>query len=148
MPLGEGRGDLGEAEGLELRGRGLAGLGVPVAGLQEVGLEELGIELRNGSKSGDGLPQVYALSQNYPNPFNPTTQIDYQVPHAARVTIEVINVIGQRVAMLVDRYHEPGCYSAVWSGTDDNGQSVSSGIYFYRLRAEDVTLSRKMMLVK
>ena len=110
--------------------------------------EELGIELRNGSKSGDGLPQVYALSQNYPNPFNPTTQIDYQVPHAARVTIEVINVIGQRVAMLVDRYHEPGCYSAVWSGTDDNGQSVSSGIYFYRLRAEDVTLSRKMMLVK
>ncbi|MBD3170083.1 MAG: T9SS type A sorting domain-containing protein, partial [candidate division Zixibacteria bacterium] len=89
------------------------------------------------------LPVNYALHQNYPNPFNPTTTIKYDLPDAANVKIEIFNLLGQRVQTLVDRKHQAGRYSINW-----HADTQPSGIYFYRLKTEDKTISRKMLLLK
>ena len=91
---------------------------------------------------------MFALSQNYPNPFNPTTQIDFQLPSPCHVTLDVYNLVGQRVSRILDGFQEAGFQSAVWNGTDDAGNRVSSGVYFYRLQAGDFTASKKMVLLK
>ncbi len=94
------------------------------------------------------IPKAFSLSQNYPNPFNPTTTIEYALPVASTVKIEVFNIAGQRVATLVDGSVEAGNHSAVWDGSDANGSSVASGIYFYRLRAGTYSETRKMIMLK
>jgi len=93
-----------------------------------------------GEKS---LPSQFALSQNYPNPFNPITQINYALPKDCQVKLEVHNILGQKVASLVDGKQEAGYKTASW----DAG-SLSSGIYFYRLQAGDFVQTRKMVLLK
>jgi len=110
--------------------------------------QEVPVALINGAKNSAALPVTYALSQNYPNPFNPTTQIAYQVPNPGHVTIEVFNLVGQKVQTLVDDYCGAGNHVAIWHGTDGAGRSVSSGVYFYRMTADGFVMSRKMMLVK
>ena len=82
---------------------------------------------------GRGLPQGFALGQNYPNPFNPSTVIPYQLQTAAHVRLEVFNLLGQRVATLVDGAQVAGAHRAVWTATDGSGQAVSAGVYLYRL---------------
>jgi parallel beta-helix repeat protein len=89
------------------------------------------------------LPSHYALSQNYPNPFNARTTINYQLPADSDVKLEICNVLGQKVATLVDSKQQAGYRSAVWDASD-----ISSGIYFYRLTAADYTETRRMMLLK
>jgi hypothetical protein len=91
----------------------------------------------------DGMPTTYDLGQNYPNPFNPATNIAYEVPKASHVTLEVFNVLGQRVASLVDQEMEAGKYTVEFDGS-----SISSGIYFYRLNSDDFTETKKMVMVK
>jgi aminopeptidase N len=90
-----------------------------------------------------GLPEEFRLLQNYPNPFNAATTINYELPRASHVCLEVYNLLGQRMKTLVDRREEAGYHSVNWSGSE-----VSSGIYFVRLQAGDRSLSRKMLLVK
>ena len=100
------------------------------------------------SLGGSALPQKWTLGQNYPNPFNPSTLIPYQVPTAARVRLEVFNVLGQRVATLVDEERSAGVHTAVWDATDAAGRAVGAGVYFYRLRsAGQPTLTRRMVLL-
>ncbi len=94
------------------------------------------------------LPDEYRLSQNCPNPFNPTTMIEYNVPTRSHVAIEIFNLLGQRVATIVDEMKDAGRYRAVWDGTDAAGETISTGVYFYRLRANDFVATRKMLLVK
>lgn len=94
------------------------------------------------------LPVTYSLGQNYPNPFNPSTTIRYALPEKAQVRIEVVNLLGQRVAILVNETLAAGEHSVVWNGTDNSGAQVASGIYFYRIVAGDYIASRKMMLLK
>jgi hypothetical protein len=94
------------------------------------------------------LPDTYELSQNYPNPFNPSTTIDFSLPVAGDVTLEIINVLGQRVKVLVNKELAAGNYSAEWNGTNETGQAVASGVYFYRLIADGFSKSRKMLLLK
>ncbi|MFC1544569.1 cohesin domain-containing protein [Gemmatimonadota bacterium] len=96
------------------------------------------------------LPKAYSLSQNSPNPFNPSTTIKYQVPEgdAARVQIVVYNIRGQKVITLVDELKESGDYSVNWSGQSASGQRVSSGVYFYRMSADEFSAMRKMVIVK
>jgi hypothetical protein len=84
----------------------------------------------------------------YPNPFNPETNISYRLPEAGEVSLIVYNVMGQEVARLVDRYQAAGLYTVRWTGRDDSGVQVASGIYFYRLQAGEFGLTRKMMLLK
>jgi hypothetical protein len=99
--------------------------------------------------STDGLlPKAYALSQNYPNPFNPSTVIDYALPTASQVELTVFNVLGQRVAVLINGPQSAGSHTAFWDGRNDAGTSVASGLYFYRLTAGTFIQTRKMLLLK
>jgi hypothetical protein len=94
----------------------------------------------------DGLPSVplaYQLMQNYPNPFNPTTAISYQLTATSHVSLAIFDVLGRRVATLVDDVRQPGVYTVRWDAS-----SFPSGVYFYRLEAGDFRATRKLMLVK
>jgi hypothetical protein len=94
------------------------------------------------------VPTEYELAQNYPNPFNPTTLITYSLPKDSRVTLEIYDVTGRLVNMLVSRDQEAGRYRIQWDGRTASGTSVASGIYLYRLRAGSFVQSKTMMLVK
>lgn len=94
------------------------------------------------------LPAFYSLSQNYPNPFNGITRIWYEVPKTGHVKIDIFNILGQQVRTLVDLPLEAGQYEAVWDGKAASGKETASGIYYYRLTADDVRLTKKMILVK
>jgi hypothetical protein len=89
------------------------------------------------------LPKEYALHQNYPNPFNPGTDIAYAVPHTSHVTLEVFNLLGERVGTLVNEVKQAGYYSVRFDGS-----ALASGIYFYRLATGEVKLMKRMILVK
>ena len=89
------------------------------------------------------LPQEFLLSQNYPNPFNPSTKINYELPVDSDVTLMVYDVLGREVATLVSELKTAGTYSV----TFDAGR-LSSGIYFYRIKAGDFQQIQKMMLIK
>ena len=90
--------------------------------------------LSPGEMSATALPERFTLGQNYPNPFNPSTIIPYQLPSAAHVRLEVFNLLGQRIATLVDGEQPAGFHSARWDGTDATGWAVGAGIYLYRLQ--------------
>ncbi len=94
------------------------------------------------------LPDGFVLHQNYPNPFNPSTTILFEVPRKSHVTLTVHNVLGQEVRRLMDREVSTGAYRVEWDGCDESGHAVASGTYVYRLRAGEVELSRKMVLVR
>jgi len=94
------------------------------------------------------VPDEFQLSQNYPNPFNPGTVINYHVPINSEVTLTVYNMLGQRIRVLFDGIQEASVHTATWDGRDDQGREVAAGLYFVRLRGEDVTLTRKMLLVR
>ncbi|MBU1117336.1 MAG: T9SS type A sorting domain-containing protein [Bacteroidetes bacterium] len=97
---------------------------------------------------GELLPYLFELSQNYPNPFNPVTTIEYSLPERSQVTIEVYNVLGQKVRTLVDREESAGSYTITWDGTSSTGETVSTGVYFYRFQADDHVETKKMLLLK
>jgi predicted outer membrane repeat protein len=90
-----------------------------------------------------GLPTEYLLHQNYPNPFNPSTVIRYEIPAETYVLLEVYNILGQRVALLVDGYQQAGYYTVHF-----HAEHLTSGTYFYRVTAGDFTAVRKFMLVR
>jgi serine protease len=100
------------------------------------------------SASGNSLPDEFSLEQNYPNPFNPSTTIDFSLPSAGEVTLEVYNILGAKVATLVNGSLSAGRHSVVWNSTTDGGAPVSSGVYFYRLVTGDQVMTKKMMLLK
>ena len=92
-------------------------------------------------------PEVF-LQQNYPNPFNPTTMISFSIPVESKVGLSIFNIKGQKVKTLVNEVLPLGEYSAIWDGRDSNGNLISSGIYFYKLKAGDFQRVRKMILIK
>ncbi len=94
------------------------------------------------------MPSQYSLEQNYPNPFNPTTNIVYKLANSGSVKLEVFNVIGQKVASLVDEVQNAGVWTVRWNGSDAKGKQVSSGIYFYRLTTGSFVSAKKMMFIK
>ncbi|MCZ6766132.1 MAG: T9SS type A sorting domain-containing protein, partial [bacterium] len=98
----------------------------------------------------DRALRINDLAQNYPNPFNPTTAIRYSVAEPGQVTVVVFNVAGQRVRTLVDGFHAPQSQPFVvrWDGTNQSGDPVSSGVYYYRLSAPHYSATRKMVLIK
>src|SRR5690606_21521107 len=94
------------------------------------------------------MPQQYALYANYPNPFNPATTISFAVPRVSQVRLEVINILGQKVRLLVDKELSAGQHQVLWDGKDESGADAPSGVYLYRLKADDFTETRKMVLMK
>ena len=89
------------------------------------------------------LPGTYVLNQNYPNPFNPSTQIDFALPKQDNVRLEVFNLLGERVALLVDGIQNAGYHSVRFDAS-----KLSSGMYLYRLTTSETTFTRKMVLTK
>jgi hypothetical protein len=95
------------------------------------------------------IPAVSALMQNHPNPFNPVTQITYDVAVAGQVTIEIYDVSGHRVRTLVSGPADMGRHVIEWNGQDENGSTVHTGVYFYRMSAPGyVSPAKKMLLLK
>ena len=97
--------------------------------------------------SGAALPQGFELGSNYPNPFNPSTIIPYQLPASMHVRLEVFNLLGQRIATLVDGERRAGAHTAEWDATDAAGQAVGAGVYLYRLSGEGAKITRRMLLI-
>jgi hypothetical protein len=101
------------------------------------------------------LPFTFTLGQNYPNPFNPTTTIPFRVGNTQwsvvrpiHTTLIIYNILGQKIRTLLDDEKLQGNYQVIWDGKDDKGKEVSSGIYFYQLKAGDFSDSKKLLLIK
>ncbi len=90
------------------------------------------------------------LKPNYPNPFNPTTTIGYEIKDQGHVSLKIYNAAGQLVRTLVNDIQtpQPRGFSVTWDGTNNAGQGVSSGVYFYKLAAKGFTQTRKLVLLK
>ncbi|MFH1572142.1 MAG: FlgD immunoglobulin-like domain containing protein [Gemmatimonadota bacterium] len=93
-------------------------------------------------------PGQFALEQNNPNPFNPSTAIRYQVPTPSEVQLDIYNALGQQVRSLVSASHAAGEYTVEWDGRDNQGQQVTSGVYFYSMKAGDFSQNRKMVMLE
>lgn len=98
--------------------------------------------------SKNPVPLTYSLRQNYPNPFNPTTRIEYSIPENVHVQLEIFNVLGQKVKTLVSEVKQAGNYKVNWSGLNNSGKLVSSGVYFYRLKTDKYVEKKKMIFLK
>ncbi len=90
----------------------------------------------------------YSLEQNYPNPFNPTTQIAFNTANSEHVNISVFNILGQKVATIMDGNLSSGSHIVMWDGRNLHGQVLPSGVYFYRLSTPNFTAVKKMILLK
>ena len=99
------------------------------------------------------VPGEFILAQNYPNPFNPTTQIQYGLPEQSRVSITVYDVNGRVVAKLFQGDQATGLHDVHWDGRNQQGDAVSTGVYFYKLEAVGIDgnsfiQTRKMLMLK
>ncbi|HEX9916422.1 MAG TPA: T9SS type A sorting domain-containing protein [candidate division Zixibacteria bacterium] len=94
------------------------------------------------------IPSEFALAQNYPNPFNAETAIEYSLVRNCQVKLVIYNILGQEVKTLVNEQQTVGRKKVIWDGKNQNGETVSSGIYFYRIQAEGFVQSKKMLLLK
>ena len=96
-----------------------------------------------------GVPEVFSLEQNFPNPFNPVTQIRYQLPEQARVSIVIYDAMGREVKNLVPGKSQlTGFHQVTWNATNNSGDPVSAGMYIYSIQAGDFRETRKMVLIK
>lgn len=94
------------------------------------------------------LPATFQLEQNYPNPFNPSTTISYDLPKSVHVKLAIYNVLGKEVCQLVDAIQAAGHYQITWNSKENAGSRVTSGMYFFRIRAGEFEMTRKLMFVK
>lgn len=137
-------------------------------------LAEFGYSPTEVREEDVSLPENYSLGANYPNPFNPTTTIPFTVigsrfmvhspAHTTQgkavdgsqsmvnspihTTLKIYNILGQLVRTLVDEEKTPGSYKVIWDGKDNSGKEVGSGIYFYQLKTEEYTATKKMVLLR
>lgn len=102
------------------------------------------VTIVTGIENLNAIPKAFALEQNYPNPFNPATIIKYALPARAKVTIEVFNTLGQRVAVLLDNQEQPASFHSIRF----DAQSLASGMYIYRIKAGRFVATKKMLLIK
>lgn len=142
------------------QGNGFAGSGdlFLVDSGAAIAVSDLAIEIRGHDNSvvqlsmdeteGTVTPRVFALKANYPNPFNPVTKISFSLPESQEVLLSVYSVDGTRVATLVNESRPAGLHEILWTGRDDAGRAVASGMYFYRIKAGPYSQVRKMTLMK
>ena len=91
----------------------------------------------------DPLPDKFYLAQNYPNPFNAITNLEFQISNSGHVNLSIYNILGQKVATLVNKKYSPGSYTVAF-----NAEKLPSGIYFYQLYSDNQILQKKMLLLK
>lgn len=106
-------------------------------------LPTIPVSITGIQKAGSDIPDNYSLEQNYPNPFNPTTTISYYIPKEAFVTLRIYDVLGKEVAEIVNRDQRAGRYQVEF-----NAANLSSGIYYYKIKAGSFTETKKMILLK
>ena len=94
------------------------------------------------------LPNKFNLEENYPNPFNAHTEIGFAVSSRCHVRLDIHDILGRKIRTLVAGQFDTGYYRAIWDGKSDNGVEVASGLYFYTLKTEAASVSRKMLLLK
>lgn len=94
------------------------------------------------------MPPNFELSQNYPNPFNPSTSISFDLPSQENVEITVFDLNGKRIQGMILGTLEAGSHSQSWNGLDEYGNAVSSGTYFYQVKAGEAVQAKKMLLLK
>jgi hypothetical protein len=97
------------------------------------------------AQQGDQKPGLIA---NYPNPFNPTTEIMFALTKPSHVTLDIYNIMGQKIATIVDEYRQAGTHRVLWNGTSDTGAPVASGMYFGKIKSDQFEGSIKMLLLK
>ncbi len=129
----------------------LSGSGI----LGRIGNPEQIVSILAVSRSGEvvdvelnSIPEKFQIYQNYPNPFNAATVFRFDLPQDTHVSLEIYDVLGRRVITLINENKKPGCYEFRWNGQNSLRQDLSSGIYFYSLRAGDFRQIRKLLLVK
>ena len=144
-----GKGGVEEYDSLNTDGRYLKIMldkrSVASGGFSFIEIEIYGMKNPSGveDKNISSLPEKYFLSQNFPNPFNPSTTIEYSIPKNSFVKLEVFNVLGSKIAVLVNDYKNPGSYKINF-----NSGNLASGIYYYRLKVNNYLKTRKMILLK
>ncbi len=118
-------------------------------------IDDVEIELHQQTEVAENhlagqLPITFELGQNFPNPFNPETKMQYSLAQAGEVRLEVFNLLGEKVATLVNEKQNAGFHSILWQGKDDRNNNVSSGVYFYRLiiKGKDFNHSFNRKMVK
>lgn len=128
-------------------GNALADVGVhlmfPLSG------NEASIQTRSRSRflfTAQVVPMQFALEQNFPNPFNPQTVIRFQVPEESQVTLSIYDISGNLIKKFIDGVLAPGFHAVQWDGTNDAGEYVSNGLYFYRMQAGEFERERTMLL--
>ncbi len=144
---------------------------IPIPGLDTTQVDSVAVIVSTGDGNVSTLidqsqvtrtvgqyPTTFALYQNYPNPFNLETTIEYDVPEISgripRVAIQIFNVIGEKVRTIDRQDRDAGRYTVRWNGRDDNGATVATGVYFYRLLSVDpiegnhFATTKKMIMVK
>jgi hypothetical protein len=104
----------------------------------------LTIDAYTGMKNENtGVPKSYSLSQNFPNPFNPVTKINFEIPKQVYVELKIYDILGREIRTLVNEIKTAGSYSV-----DFNASELASGVYFYKLIANDFSNVKRMMLIK
>ncbi|MDP4117505.1 MAG: T9SS type A sorting domain-containing protein, partial [Bacteroidota bacterium] len=129
-----------EGELMVLRFEGKSEIGIGSAEIRNSSNMHMQSGIAGGSNS---VPTTFGLNQNYPNPFNPSTIISYQLPKQSHVEVSIYNSLGQKVATLVNDVKEAGYYNVNF-----NASNLSSGVYFYQIKAGDFNVTKKMMLMK
>jgi len=111
------------------------------------------VTVSEAENENSSLPESFSLKQNYPNPFNPTTNIEFSLPVSSDVKLNVFNILGQEVSTLLNQEMSAGNHTVVWNALDNSGRKLSSGIYFYMLKAKagsnnEFQEIKKMILLK
>jgi len=94
------------------------------------------------------IPEKFMVHQNYPNPFNPITTIKYDLPEDENVSLTIFNILGQKIVTLVSQEMQAGYHKSIWNGRNENGETVTSGVYFYRLQSGKNVVNKKMVLIR
>ena len=96
----------------------------------------------------DIAPSSFNLKQNYPNPFNPSTNIEFEMMVQSDIKIEIFDVTGGYITTLYKGFADPGVHKLTWNGINDKGQIISSGVYFYKMTADNFVQTRKLLFAK
>jgi hypothetical protein len=124
-----------------------------ITGMTDVGTAIQGedcvvIRHKGRAKPSDQMASGFSLGDNRPNPFNPETELSYVLPRDCHVNLTIYNVLGKRIRVLVDGHRTTGQHYVLWDGKDAAGRDVGSGIYFYRIKAEQFAETKKMILMR
>jgi len=94
------------------------------------------------------IPSKFALYQNHPNPFNPETTISFELPLSAHITLDIYNMLGQKIVTLVNEKRPAGFQQINWNGKDGAGHQVGSGVYFYHIKTDGFEATKKLVLLR